>query len=90
LDILCHNTGQHITSDKKYWYYDDINARLLAYDIFKEAKDSNRVAEIENYFYKNRSQYGWINTIHAAQILKRLLSNTPNLKSDAKIIVNGK
>lgn len=81
--------GKYINSHN-YWYYNKINNTLLAYDIFKADSNTEMIDAIELYFYSNRSHRGWTNTIHAAQILSRLLPETKAGNMPSKIFVNEK
>ncbi len=82
--------GMHISSENKYWYYDNVNATLLAYDIFKENGDGKITDAIELFLYKNRTHQGWNNTIHSANILKRILPDENEISTSSFISIEGK
>ncbi|MGK0391465.1 MAG: hypothetical protein ACI94Y_004230, partial [Maribacter sp.] len=81
--------GKYINS-RNYWYYNKVNNTLLAYDIFKADENTEMTDAIELYFYSKRDHRGWTNTIHAAQILSRLLPETKVGKMESKIFVDEK
>lgn len=82
--------AKYIDKKNNYWYYDNMNQTLLAYDIFKAAEEKKITEAIELYFYSEKKNKRWSNTIHTAQILQRLLPDTKINSTDSKIFINGK
>lgn len=78
--------GKYIRPDRSDWYYNEIQSTLLVYDIMKQHGREKEMKAIELYLLKNKGNRHWRNTILAAQVLNRLLSNE-NRTYDSEIWV---